>query len=314
MRERLTQRWTILLVPHGSSPTRTLEVSRRAVRVLSAVTVAFLAGALILVVAAIARGVSITHAGLLEDENRSLLVQVQSVRERLAVLGDSLDTLAQHGQEERLLAGLEPLDSAVLQAGIGGPPGEWPERDSLTALGPDGVQAFNARMDVDWLTRRARILTRSADQAYDSLSSHVSRFAATPSIMPVSGPITSPFAAARFDPVLHIVRPHEGIDVGAPPGTPIMATAAGVVAKVGWEPEGYGNYLLVEHGYGVVTRYAHCSKILVTPGQRVTRGQVIALVGSTGEATGPHVHYEVLLNGRPVDPMGFIQPTDAIAD
>ncbi|HWZ27918.1 MAG TPA: M23 family metallopeptidase, partial [Gemmatimonadales bacterium] len=174
-------------------------------------------------------------------------------------------------------------------------------------------RAFSARLDVDWLMRRAEILTRSANQSYDSLSSHVSRYAATPSVMPVPGRISSPFAAARFDPVLQIIRPHEGIDIAAPPGTPIMASAAGVVARVSWEADGYGNYLLIEHGYGVVTRYAHCLKILVTPGQRVTRGQVIALVGSTGEATGPHVHYEVLVYGKPVDPMRYIQPS-AIAD
>ena len=303
-----------MLVPHGSGPTRALEVSRPAVRSLSAITVTAVLAALILIVAAIARGVSITRASLLENENHALLDQIQSVREHLAVLSDSLDTLAQRGQEGRLLAGLDPLDPAVWQAGIGGPPGDWPERDSLMVLGPDGAQAFNARLDVDRLMRRAEILTRSANQAYDSLSSHVSRYAATPSIMPVAGRISSPFAAARFDPILQVVRPHEGIDIAAPPGTPILASAAGVVATVSWEAEGYGNYLLIEHGYGVVTRYAHCSKILVVPGQRVTRGQVIALVGSTGEATGPHVHYEVIVYGKPVDPMRYIQPADAIAD
>jgi hypothetical protein len=303
-----------MLVPHGSGPTRALEVSRPAIRSLSAITVTAVLAALILIVAAIARGVSITRASLLENENHALVDQVRSVRERLAVLSDSLDTLAQYLQEGRLLAGLEPLDPAVLQAGIGGPPGEWPERDSLEALGPNGAQAVSARLNVEGLMRRAEILTRSANQAYDSLSSHISRYAATPSIMPVPGWISSPFAAARLDPILQIVRPHEGIDIAAPPGTPIMASAAGVVAKVGWEAEGYGNFLLIEHGYGVVTRYAHCSRILVTPGQRVTRGQVIALVGSTGEATGPHVHYEVIVYGKPVDPMRYIQPANAIAD
>ena len=86
-----------------------------------------------------------------------------------------------------------------------------------------------------------------------------------------------------------------------------------MVADVKWEA-GYGNLLTINHGYGVVTRYAHCSKILVVRGQRVKRGQKIALVGSTGESTGPHVHYEVWVNGRAVDPKNFVLPDDAIMD
>jgi murein DD-endopeptidase MepM/ murein hydrolase activator NlpD len=96
-------------------------------------------------------------------------------------------------------------------------------------------------------------------------------------------------------------------------GSAIAATAAGVVTDVKWE-EGYGNLLTIDHGSGIVTRYAHCSKILVARGQHVTRGQKVALVGSTGESTGPHVHYEVWVHGRPVDPKTFVMPEDAIAD
>jgi murein DD-endopeptidase MepM/ murein hydrolase activator NlpD len=103
------------------------------------------------------------------------------------------------------------------------------------------------------------------------------------------------------------------MDVAAPAGSEIEAAAAGVVTEVRWE-SGYGNLVSIDHGYGVVTRYAHCSRILVVRGQRVTRGQPIALVGSTGESTGPHVHYEVRLNGRPVDPKNFVLPDGPIRD
>jgi len=95
-------------------------------------------------------------------------------------------------------------------------------------------------------------------------------------------------------------------------GAEIDAPAAGVVTQVNWV-EGYGNMITVDHGYGLVTRYAHCSKTLVVRGQRVKRGQRIALVGSTGISTGPHLHYEVWVNGRPVDPKTFVLP-DAIVD
>jgi len=133
-----------------------------------------------------------------------------------------------------------------------------------------------------------------------------------PSIMPTKGWLTSAFARERVHPILHLARPHEGIDVSAPMGAEIEAPAAGVVTDVRWE-EGYGNMLTMDHGFGLVTRFAHCSKILVVRGQRVKRGQRIALVGSTGLSTGPHLHYEVWVNGRPVNPMKYVMP-DAIVD
>src|SRR5262249_21197077 len=160
------------------------------------------------------------------------------------------------------------IDSGVQQGGIGGPSGSWSERDSLAALGPKGQEAIEARMDVDALIRRADILVRSVRQAHDSLAKHQEGFASTPSVMPTKGWLTSAFARERVHPILHLARPHEGIDLSAKMNSPIEAAAAGIVTDVKWE-EGYGNMLTVDHGYGLVTRYAHCSKILVARGQRV---------------------------------------------
>ena len=302
-----------MLVPHGSGSSRAVEVSHAVVKSLVGIGGVVALVMVVLAGAAIARGVNITRNGVLERENHALADEMQRVREQLVALRDSLTAMGQRGQDLRLLAGLNPIDPAVQQGGIGGPAGEWPERDSLMAIGADGAQALAARLEIDGLARRANILARSVSQAYESLSSHQARFAATPSIMPARGSISSPFAPERLDPILHIARPHRGIDVAASMGTEIEAPAAGVVADVKWEA-GYGNLLTINHGYGVVTLFAHCSKILVARGQRVKRGQKIALVGSTGESTGPHVHYEVWVNGRAVDPKNFVLPDDAITD
>jgi murein DD-endopeptidase MepM/ murein hydrolase activator NlpD len=312
MRTRAARRWTVILVPHGAG-SWVVEVSHTAAGSFLAIGAVGALTIIVLALAAIARGVAITRNRSLERENRALLGELRQVRGRLLTLRDSLITIGQRDQQLRLLAGLSLLDPAVQAAGIGGPRGSWPERDTLEALGRDGTQALAAREDLDGLARRASILSRSLNEAYDSLSSHQARFAATPSIMPARGYVSSPFAAARLDPILHILRPHEGMDVAAPMGTPIVAAAAGVVADVASE-DGYGNYVTIDHGYGVVTRYAHCSKVLVVRGQRVKRGQTIALVGSTGESTGPHVHYEVRVNGKPVDPKTFVLPYDVITD
>ena len=117
-------------------------------------------------------------------------------------------------------------------------------------------------------------------------------------IWPVSGPITSPFGW-RWG------RMHQGIDIGVPMGTPIKAAAAGTIIYCGWE-EGYGNLTVIDHGGNLATAYGHQSSIAVTCGEQVAQGQVIGYVGCTGHCTGPHLHFEVRVDGNPVDPMGYL--------
>ena len=119
---------------------------------------------------------------------------------------------------------------------------------------------------------------------------------------PVSGPITSPFGM-RLDPVSgEFTRMHTGIDIGAPMGATIGAAASGRVILAGWTDGGYGNMIVVDHGGGLSTLYAHCSNVFVSAGQDVQRGTPLGAVGSTGHSTGPHLHFEVRMNGQPVDP------------
>jgi murein DD-endopeptidase MepM/ murein hydrolase activator NlpD len=117
-------------------------------------------------------------------------------------------------------------------------------------------------------------------------------------IWPVSGPITSPFGW-RWG------RMHQGVDIGVPSGTPIHAAAAGTVIYCGWE-EGYGNFVVIDHGGNLATAYGHQSSIAVACGQQVAQGQVIGYSGCTGHCFGPHLHFEVRINGDPVDPMGYL--------
>lgn len=313
MPKRAERRWTVMLVPHGAGWSRAVQLSDVVLKGLAGFGAALVIAMVVLAGTATWRALSVTRNRALEREHAALDGEISHVRDRLTVLRDTLIDIGQREQRLRLLAGLSLLDSAVQEGGIGGPAGTWPERDRLLALGADGAEALAARLDVDALARRAHILMRSVGEEYDSLSSHDARFSATPSIMPARGRVSSPFAAERLDPILHVVRPHQGMDVAAPMGSQIMAPAAGIVTSVMWE-DGYGNFVTIDHGYGVVTRFAHCSKIVVARGQRVKRGQVIALVGSTGESTGPHVHYEVWVRGKAVDPKTFVLPEDVITD
>jgi murein DD-endopeptidase MepM/ murein hydrolase activator NlpD len=130
-----------------------------------------------------------------------------------------------------------------------------------------------------------------------------------PSSKPVDGPIGSPFGF-RSDPFTGRAALHAGLDFTADIGTPIFAAAGGVVLSTEWHPQ-YGHLLEVDHGNGLVTRYAHTSKILVKNGDLIKRGQEVALVGTTGRSTGPHLHFEVLLDGVPQNPARFLAAAPA---
>jgi murein DD-endopeptidase MepM/ murein hydrolase activator NlpD len=121
-------------------------------------------------------------------------------------------------------------------------------------------------------------------------------------LKPASGPIVSGFGM-RFHPILHRTRLHAGVDFGAPYGSPIRAAGDGIVISARYS-QSFGNMVVIDHGNGLSTLYAHASRLMVHEGMTVRRGQVIAAVGSTGLATGPHLHWEVRINGRPVNPLG----------
>ena len=133
---------------------------------------------------------------------------------------------------------------------------------------------------------------------------------AVPSDKPVkTAAFTSSFGV-RSDPFKGSAAMHAGIDLAGPVGTPIYATADGIVSSAGWNAGGYGNLVKLEHGRGIETRYGHLSQVLVRPGQRVRRGDLIAKMGSTGRSTGSHLHYEVRIDGRAVNPIPFMKSTD----
>ena len=127
---------------------------------------------------------------------------------------------------------------------------------------------------------------------------------ATPSIWPTAGWLTSDFGG-RVDPFTGGRDYHAGLDISADKGKPVRATADGTIGEAGWSGN-YGNMVLVRHRFGLSTRYGHMSRLNVSPGQTVRRGDIIGFVGSTGRSTSPHLHYEVLLNGQAINPLRFL--------
>ena len=188
--------------------------------------------------------------------------------------------------------------------GVGGPYGL--SSHSFTTSLEKETQSMIDRLsgDLDILTNQIKMRQFSFQELDNYLKNQKSLLVSTPSIWPTRGWVTSGFGY-RKSPFTGLPEKHEGLDIATRMGSEIRATADGKVILSGRE-NGYGNMVEVDHGYGVLTRYGHNSKNLVKVGDKVKRGQVIALVGNTGRSTGPHVHYEVLVNGLPVSPRNYI--------
>ena len=303
-----------MLVPHDDERVRSMEISHRGVRAaLSVLLLAALFSATF-VVTFLTKQDDHLRAQHLERENVLLAAEVDQIRGQVAELEASLETLSATDEKFRTIAGLPDIDEDVRRVGIGGPGTASLESAPLYRLNPDvGEKVFAASYDVATLLRRARLLSGSMDEAVTTLERHTERLEATPSIAPSTGHLSSLFTSRRKHPVLRITRPHRGIDIAAPVGEPILAPAAGVVRFAGTKSGGYGKTVEIDHGFGYKTRFAHASQLLVRAGQRVERGEVIAEVGATGLVSGPHLHYEVMVDGKQVDPLNFII-SDAIPD
>ncbi|MEP7066936.1 MAG: M23 family metallopeptidase [Gemmatimonadota bacterium] len=293
------RRWTFLVVPHGSDSPRSFSLSETFVKRLA------ICASAIGLVAAMGVGVAFSHVALNlgRTDTRGASGELSLMQARMDSLDDTLRAITRRDQQIRLLAGLS-ADSAAQNADSTGP---------TLAIGHVSEMTVGSSSDIDGMIKRANSLAASFAEVTGTLAHNSERMARIPSIMPTAGWLSSNFSLSRFHPILHYARPHEGIDVSAPMGAPIVAPAGGVVQRVMWET-GYGNVLELDHGDGIVTKYAHCSKIVVRPGQKVKRGQIIANVGSTGLSTGPHVHYEIHVNGKVVDPLTFVLPDGVIPD
>lgn len=166
----------------------------------------------------------------------------------------------------------------------------------------------NTSKQLQELERRIYVQSKSYDQLHTLFNNKSKYLEAIPAIQPISNEKLTRVASGfgrRIDPIYKTPKMHAGLDFSAPVGTEIYATGNGIVVSAGMESDGYGIKVVINHGYGYQTLYAHCSKALVRKGQKVVRGQKIALLGNTGKSTGPHLHYEVIRKDVKIDPVNF---------
>jgi len=244
----------------------------------------------------------------LDNLNADLKNQLEEMRTKVTTVQTKMESLEENDDQERMIAGLDKIDKDMRGVGVGGTAFSY--SDELAAFPKETSEDISStRAIIDQLERRISLLLESKDEIEKKIQKDKQKLRHTPSIRPVrGGRITDPFGM-RLDPFIERIKMHKGIDIAAQEGTPVYASAAGVISLVRtrYTPNrGYGREVVIDHGNGLKTRYAHLSKIFVRVGQKVNRWDKIANVGQTGRATGPHLHYEVIVSTAQVDPVKYI--------
>ena len=300
-------RYKLQLVDRETDTTHTVRLSLRALRLLA---VGVGAGAALVAVGSIFSIYTLTHAYLQEEEtaqlreaNRIQQEQIRQIAKKASALGQEVDAIQRTEDGLRALVGAPPAetDSAV-QEGDAAPA---PTGGAPHALTTDEVSEALTMLEERTAVRRTSIGQLAVMMQKDVPGASSFLGDDTPVTTPTGWP-TNGFISSGYGLRWNGAEFHQGIDIAAEMGTPIVATADGVVTIAGWNAGGYGNMVDIDHGSGVSTRYGHASAVVVTAGQRVRRGQIIAYVGSTGHSTGPHLHYEVRLSGQPVNPASYL--------
>ena len=241
---------------------------------------------------------------VLRREIAQYQLQFQMINERISKYDAVLTDLADRDDNiYRVIFEAEPVPNNVRKAGFGG-------TDRYSAL--EGYEnseiIINTVKKLDKVHSQLVVQSKSFDEVFTMAKRKTEMLACIPAIQPVSNKKLkrlSSYFGYRTDPIYKVRKFHEGIDFSAPVGTPIYATGDGVVKEVAPSNQGYGNTLVIDHGYGYETMYAHIHQFKVKQGEKIKRGQLIATIGNSGKSTAPHLHYEIWKNGNKINPIHF---------
>lgn len=241
---------------------------------------------------------------ILRAQNEQLRYQYQQLDKEVDVLQQKMGELEKRDNDVyRSIFEAQPIPDSARQMEM------EREKEVAKVAKMDQFQVVESiQSTIQSLSKRIDVQRKSYQEIANLINNKEKLLAATPAIQPVSNKDLNRIASGygyRIDPIYKTIKMHAGLDFTAPQGTPIYATADGVIATAGNAGDGYGNCVIINHGYGYQTLYGHMARIKGRRGQRVKRGEVIGYVGSTGKSTGPHCHYEVHKNGQKIDPVYF---------
>lgn len=240
----------------------------------------------------------------LKRVNAEYMLKYELAQKQISELSNTLATLeAKDNNIYRAIFEADTIPLSIRRGGYGGV-----DRYANLRSASNSLTLIKTLRALDELTWRAYIQSRSFDDVVDMAKNKEKMILCVPAIQPINTKDLvriSSFYGFRRDPMRGVPTMHTGIDFAGPIGTPIYSTGDGIVIEAGYSFNGYGNEVIVDHGFGYKTRYAHLHKINVKAGQRVKRAEMIATLGSSGKSTGPHLHYEVIVRGKPVNPINY---------
>jgi len=243
---------------------------------------------------------------MLRNEVNELQYYYSKLNQEVETLDKTLKGL-EHRDDNiyRVVLGAEPIDKSVRDAGVGGID-RYADIKTKNILHEDIIVELHEKADK--LRRKLYIESKSQDEVVTLAEKKEKLFAAIPAIQPIANKQLIALASGfgmRVHPIYKVKKMHSGIDFAAPIGTPIYATADGKIEEVSVRFSGYGKMIIIDHGFGYKTRYAHMHDFAVRQGQYIKRGELIGYVGDTGLSTAPHLHYEVLMNGVLINPVHY---------
>ena len=332
MDDKSRQSYTVMILPNPTSKTYRFSVSRKSVKIVLSMAAAGAVLLILFVVQYFYMVGNIWELTLLRQETAVQKSKIEFFGQTVDGLKRQMDRLKEFDVKLRMITDLNvPADAGrylgvggETDAEAGGAPSASPAGATSEGGGGEGgtevpIEVLNAsgvpqswqealmrdiEDDLGTLQIDAARQERSYQELTEAIEHRRNRWASTPSIWPVKGWMTSGFGR-RISPFTGEPAMHRGVDISVPENTPLVASANGVVVRAGWDG-GLGNAIKIDHGYGYGTLYGHLAKVQVRVGQRVKRGQVIGLVGSTGLSTGPHLHYEIFVNLVPTNPIRYI--------
>lgn len=242
----------------------------------------------------------------LKKENKELLFYYDMMEKEVKNVKDVLGSLQERDDDVyRNIMGTEPIPSSIRQAGVGG--AERYKNIIESDLEREKL-ILDMMTDLDKVKKQMYIQTKSYDEILEMARNKEKMLASMPAIQPIPNKELKRLASGygmRMHPILKVVRMHEGCDFSAPRGTPIYATGDGEVVRVSSSFNGFGNLVVIDHGYGFITKYAHMDSFNVKKGDKVKRGDCIGFVGNSGTSTAPHLHYEIHRKGQPINPIHY---------
>jgi hypothetical protein len=299
------KRYSVIVVPEDKGRMRQIRISSGQIRAVIAGLGLILLLASFFAFGYLGRSRDAAAMDQLRKENAYLWSRVAQLDSSICIFQDQMTELVETEKNLRIMADLPPIDADVRKVGVGGHSG----REAVFSAEPvDGGERLPdlSLADIDRLLRQAKLEKQSFQEVESAFQDNIDRLQHTPTIWPVSGYISRGFGK-HTDPFTGQYRQHEGLDIVNRVGAAVIATADGKVIKRGWQGD-YGWMVVIDHGYGYQTAYGHLDSILIGKSERVKRGQTIATLGNSGRSTGPHLHYEVRVNGSPVNPYRYILP------